>query len=311
MGLIFQDWNNEEILEKLRISRYTLLKHLQNIYRKWGFLPVGLAEAGALKKPGRKEGAALQTNDFLLYNEVVYRIHACRTMEEFPTILLTQVKLLIPLCLRQFHPHPHGPEDPGGHPRRALLLSPPPLSRRRRGGSRPSTGGTACGSAMPPEAVVARDSELLSGDSRFDAPSYRQIYLDYHIYDCLQMNVALAGRNMGRLALYRTRAEGAFTDQDTFAPPGPGQPHRPGLYPVPPKPGGQPVGEKRSLTELIATYSLTRREGEILGLILQDCNNEEILAKLVISRNTLLKHLQNLYRKCGVSSRWDLRKLQG
>ena len=52
-------------------------------------------------------------------------------------------------------------------------------------------------------------------------------------------------------------------------------------------------------------------EGEILGLILQDCNNEEILAKLVISRNTLLKHLQNLYRKCGVSSRWDLRKLQG
>ena len=64
-----------------------------------GFLPVGLAEAGALKKPGRKEGAALQTNDFLLYNEVVYRIHACRTMEEFPTILLTQVKLLIPLSV--------------------------------------------------------------------------------------------------------------------------------------------------------------------------------------------------------------------
>ena len=151
---------------------------------------------------------------------------------------------------------------------------------------------------------------LLSGDSRFDAPSYRQIYLDYHIYDCLQMNVALAGRNMGRLALYRTRAEGAFTDQDTFA-----------LRALANHIGlactrclqnqGAAGGEKRSLPELIATYSLTRREGEILGLILQDCNNEEILAKLVISRNTLLKHLQNLYRKCGVSSRWDLRKLQG
>lgn len=124
------------------------------------------------------------------------------------------------------------------------------------------------------------------------------------------MNVALAGRNMGRLALYRTRAEGAFTDQDTFA-----------LRALANHIGlactrclqnqGAAGGEKRSLTELIATYSLTRREGEILGLILQDCNNEEILAKLVISRNTLLKHLQNLYRKCGVSSRWDLRKLQG
>ncbi len=48
----------------------------------------------------------------------------------------------------------------------------------------------------------------------------------------------------------------------------------------------------------------------MLGLIFQDLNNEEILDKLMISRNTLLKHLQNLYRKCGVSSRWDLRKLK-
>jgi len=46
-----------------------------------------------------------------------------------------------------------------------------------------------------------------------------------------------------------------------------------------------------------------------LGLIFQDWNNEEILEKLRISRYTLLKHLQNIYRKCGVSSRWDLRKL--
>lgn len=46
----------------------------------------------------------MQTNDFLLYNEVVYRIHACRTMEEFPTILLTQVKLLIPYAYGSFIP---------------------------------------------------------------------------------------------------------------------------------------------------------------------------------------------------------------
>ena len=42
----------------------------------------------------------------------------------------------------------------------------------------------------------------------------------------------------------------------------------------------------------------------------QDRNNEEILEQLHISKNTLLKHLQNLYRKCGVSSRWDLLKLR-
>lgn len=46
------------------------------------------------------------------------------------------------------------------------------------------------------------------------------------------------------------------------------------------------------------------------GAVFQDRNNEEILEQLHISKNTLLKHLQNLYRKCGVSSRWDLLKLR-
>ena len=66
----------------------------------------------------------------------------------------------------------------------------------------------------------------------------------------------------------------------------------------------------RTLEELTQVYGLTRRETEILGLVFQDRNNEEILEQLHISKNTLLKHLQNLYRKCGVSSRWDLLKLR-
>lgn len=204
----------------------------------------------------------MQTNDFLLYNEVVYRIHACRTMEEFPTILLTQVKLLIPYAYGSFipiHTDPKTQEVTHGEP----CCYPPSFVQAEERWLQAIHRGYSLWLSYAPEAVVARDSELLSGDSRFDAPSYRQIYLDYHIYDCLQMNVALAGRNMGRLALYRTRAEGAFTDQDTFA-----------LRALANHIGlactrclqnqGAAGGEKRSLTELIATYSLTRREGEIL-----------------------------------------------
>ena len=155
----------------------------------------------------------MQTNDFLLYNEVVYRIHACRTMEEFPTILLTQVKLLIPYAYGSFipiHTDPKTQEVTHGEP----CCYPPSFVQAEERWLQAIHRGYSLWLSYAPEAVVARDSELLSGDSRFDAPSYRQIYLDYHIYDCLQMNVALAGRNMGRLALYRTRAEGAFTDQE-------------------------------------------------------------------------------------------------
>ena len=38
----------------------------------------------------------MEKNDFLLYNEIIYRIHACRTLEEFRPTLLAQVKLIIP-----------------------------------------------------------------------------------------------------------------------------------------------------------------------------------------------------------------------
>ena len=70
------------------------------------------------------------------------------------------------------------------------------------------------------------------------------------------------------------------------------------------------ISKTRTMEELVQDYELTRRETEILGLVFQDLNNEEILDRLHISRHTLLKHLQNLYRKCGVSSRWDLLKLR-
>ena len=70
------------------------------------------------------------------------------------------------------------------------------------------------------------------------------------------------------------------------------------------------VPHGRTMEELVETYGLTRREAEILALTFQGLNNEELLEKLTISKNTLLKHLQNLYRKCGVSSRIDLLKLK-
>ena len=250
----------------------------------------------------------MQTNDFLLYNEVVYRLHACRTMEEFKPTLLSQVKLLIPYAYGSFipiHTDPETQEVTHGEP----YCSPPSFVQAEEKWLQAADRGYSLWLSYAPEPTVTRDSELLSGESRFDASSYRHIYLDYRIYDCLQMTVALAGRTMGRLAFYRTRSEGAFTDQDTFALRA--LANHIGLACARCLQQEGAGSAKRPLAELIAAYGLTRREGEILGLILQDCNNNEILAKLVISRNTLLKHLQNLYRKCGVSSRWDLRKLGG
>ena len=226
LGLVFQDLNNEEILDRLHISRHTLLKHLQNLYRKCGFLPLGPAEAAALKGERRctRRDLPMETNDFLLYNEVLYRLHACRTMEELKPTLLGQLKLMIPYTYASFLSIQVDPEtqelvhrDPFCQPRQFEAAERAWLGQIDQSYS--------IWLSHAPESMVVRDSEILSGDNRFSAPSYRKIYLDYHIYDCMQMNITYAGQAMGRLAFYRTQADGLFTDRGGLSPAYPVQPH--------------------------------------------------------------------------------------
>jgi DNA-binding CsgD family transcriptional regulator len=56
---------------------------------------------------------------------------------------------------------------------------------------------------------------------------------------------------------------------------------------------------------------VTKREGEIVGLILGGETNATIAGRLFISESTVKKHINNLFRKLGITSRWELLKLTG
>lgn len=231
-----------------------------------------------------------------------------RTMEELKPTLLGQLKLMIPYTYASFLSIQVDPEtqelihrDPFCQPRQFEAAERAWLGQIDQSYS--------IWLSHAPESMVVRDSEILSGDNRFSAPSYRKIYLDYHIYDCMQMNITYAGQAMGRLAFYRTQADGLFTDREAFLLRTLSNHIDLACYHCTQR-QAQAAQPARTLEELTQVYGLTRRETEILGLVFQDRNNEEILEQLHISKNTLLKHLQNLYRKCGVSSRWDLLKLR-
>jgi DNA-binding NarL/FixJ family response regulator len=50
-------------------------------------------------------------------------------------------------------------------------------------------------------------------------------------------------------------------------------------------------------------YGLTTREREVLRLVAAGKSNREIATELVVSEHTVARHLQNMFRKLGVSSR--------
>jgi LuxR family transcriptional regulator, maltose regulon positive regulatory protein len=59
-----------------------------------------------------------------------------------------------------------------------------------------------------------------------------------------------------------------------------------------------------AFTRWSATYqSLSEREHEVLLLVAQGCSNQEIALQLIISLNTVKKHVSNIYHKLGVASR--------
>ncbi len=73
------------------------------------------------------------------------------------------------------------------------------------------------------------------------------------------------------------------------------------------------LGELSGMALLCATasrrYGLSRREEEILGLLLQGMSAGQIEEELAISRSTVKSHIQHIYEKTGVHSRDELRAL--
>ena len=57
------------------------------------------------------------------------------------------------------------------------------------------------------------------------------------------------------------------------------------------------------------SYQLTAREREIVALMREGRSNPEIGEALYVTRNTVKKHIQNIYEKLGVNSRKGLDEL--
>ncbi|WP_254636165.1 response regulator transcription factor [Lysinibacillus sp. GbtcB16] len=51
---------------------------------------------------------------------------------------------------------------------------------------------------------------------------------------------------------------------------------------------------------------MTAREREVLNFVSKGLKNVEIAQQLIVSENTIKKHLQNLYRKFQVTNRTQL-----
>lgn len=70
-------------------------------------------------------------------------------------------------------------------------------------------------------------------------------------------------------------------------------------------------GRKSVSVEEMERYNLSKREKEIMELLLEGYTNIEISEKLFISASTVKKHVYNIFTKMGINSRMQLMKMAG
>ena len=100
---------------------------------------------------------------------------------------------------------------------------------------------------------------------------------------------------LGILTLFRTEKDGPFTNEDMFYLQAIGMHLNAVLYQI-----THSLPQTNDLKQTLARLKNTCQQSY------QYRNNDEIAGSLGIRENTLQKHLQNIFRKTNVTSRWEL-----
>ena len=79
------------------------------------------------------------------------------------------------------------------------------------------------------------------------------------------------------------------------------------------KPGNEEASHPSDPSDILDAISekhwLTRRERDVMELVYKGYSNPDISSKLYISRNTVKKHVHNVYEKLDVSTRMEMTQL--
>lgn len=160
------------------------------------------------------------------------------------------------------------------------------------------------------ESMAFRITDMISDEERKKTEVYKNCFEPYGLHYSLDLTIASRGQLLGDLTLYRGEDEPDFSDNEVWCARllcrhlnARFYVNRYGHLTV------QKVGIGQ-ISNLIEQYDLTKREAEILYMIMQGRKNDEICDELFFTQNTLKKHLHNLYQKTGVTGRVQLLTLE-
>ncbi len=245
----------------------------------------------------------IERNEYLIIMDMIYNIYNIQVFEEMKQTLLKQLKILIPFAgasVLMIDDKLHL-KEPVCYPEEFEAMERKYMEIEELDYCRWIT--------INGESQVIRDSDLLPEEKRIASLVYQECFQPAQIHYCLDLSLAYDKKQLGIITLYRRKMDGDFTDKDMFYLDSLKKHLNIRFY--------QEVCGNRSvliapqqITRLAVSYRLTNKEIEVLTLLFEDRNYNEAAQQLCISSHTLKKHVQNIYKKLGISSKWELLKFR-
>lgn len=241
----------------------------------------------------------LETNDWLLINSIIYKIHTVDNVDDMRKQLLEQLRMLLDFDAADFYLS-------AGHGEKSLVR--PVLYNCENDYSDLYDGiDYSRGILYSGKSLIYRETDIISDEARTRTEYYKKVYKPNNWHYSLQMVLALEGEFVGVMTLYRNTGKNDFLYEDIFVLEQLKEHLAYRLYKELEKRGS--ISEKMTITQVVEKYDLTRREHTILHLLLDGKGNADICEELAITDNTLKKHILNIYRKLGINNRVQMFKL--
>lgn len=241
----------------------------------------------------------LETNDWILLNNIIYKIHTTENFNDMRYELLEQLKMVLDYDSADFY---MASKEPG-----KLLCDPVTFNCDMDLSEMYEDIDYSRGIVNSGKMLIYRESDIISEEARIESDYYKKVYMPNKWHYALQAVIARNKQFLGAITFYRTIGKADFQYDDIFildllkdhlA-------YRLEQY----NKNGDKTAGKLTVTEAVYKYELTRREHTILNLLMSGKDNTSICEELVITPNTLKKHILNIYRKLGIRNRVQLFKM--
>lgn len=238
----------------------------------------------------------LDNNDFMILNNIIYKIHTNQDFSGMRKELLEQLKMVLDFDSADFH-LAKGDGTPSLVSRVAYCCD-MDLPQQYEGLDY-SQGILTSGRSM-----VYRESDLFPDEKRVETEYYKHVYQVNHWHYSLQVVLGYQEEFMGVITFYRTKGKEDFRYADIFLLEMLKEHLAYRIYKE--KQLVEKQGDKMPMVRVMETYGLTKREGAILEMLLSGLGNDEICSRASITNNTLKKHILNSYKKLGIKNRVQL-----